>query len=57
MNNMIIVCIYGRFDNEDRNTKHNIDSSSLIKNSIFNESKNLMFKDLAACIPYSVCRY
>ena len=45
MNNMIIVCIYGRFDNEDRN---------LSQNSIFNESKDLMFKDLAARIPYEV---
>ena len=52
MNNMIIVCIYGRFDNENRNTKHNVDDSRLSKNSIFNESKNLMFKDLAARIPY-----
>ena len=48
MNNMIIVCIYERFDNEDRN---------LSQNSIFNESKDLMFKDLAARIPYGVRRY
>lgn len=43
MNNMIIVCIYDRFDNEDLNTKH-----------VFNESKEIMFKDLAARIPYVV---
>ena len=44
MNN-IIVCVYGRFDYKDRN---------LSKNSIFNESKNLLFNGLAARIPYGV---
>ena len=56
MNNMI-VCVYGRFVYDNRNAKSNIDGSRLSKDSIFNESKNLMFKDLAARIPYGVRRY
>lgn len=50
----MIICVYVCFDYDDRSTKNNIDSSHLTKNSIFNESKNLMFKDLVARIPYCV---